>query len=120
VTSSLDDKPYDVVDELARIAKELDSTVSRVALAWVAIRPGVTSTILGARTMQQLDDNLAAADVSLTAAHIAKLDTLSTPQLPFPVNMLAMGATIVNGGTTINGRSAPAWPMTPANDAERY
>jgi aryl-alcohol dehydrogenase-like predicted oxidoreductase len=120
VTSSLDDKAYDIVDELGRIAKELDSTVSRVALAWVASRPGVTSTILGARTMQQLDDNLAAADVSLTTAQIAKLDALSTPQLPFPVNMLAMGAAIVNGGTTINGRSAPAWPMTPASDAERY
>ncbi len=58
--------------------------------------------------------------MKLTAAQVAKLDALSTPQLAFPVNMLAMGPTIVNGGTTINGRSAPAWPMTPANDAERY
>jgi len=120
VTSSLDDKAYDIVDELARIAKELDSTVSRVALAWVASRPGVTSTILGARTMQQLDDNLASADVTLTPTQIAKLDALSVPHLAFPAQMLAMGAGIVNGGTTIDGRSAPVWPLTPASDEERY
>jgi hypothetical protein len=121
VTSSLDDKAYDILDELARIAKELGSTVSRVAIAWVASRPGVTSTILGARTMQQLDeDNLGAADLTLTVEQIAKLDALSTPQLNLPAQMLAMGAAIVNGGTTINGKGAPAWPLTPANDDERY
>jgi aryl-alcohol dehydrogenase-like predicted oxidoreductase len=120
VTSSLDDKAYALLDELARIAGELGTTVSRVALAWVASRPGVTSTIIGARTMQQLDDNLGGADVRLTADHIAKLDALSTPQLPFPAQMLAMGGGIVNGGTTVNGRYVPAWVMTPATDDERY
>jgi aryl-alcohol dehydrogenase-like predicted oxidoreductase len=120
VTSSLDDKAYDIVDELARVAKELDSTVSRVALAWVVSRQGVTSTIIGARTMQQLDDNLGAAAVTLTPQQIAKLDALSTPQLPFPANMLGMSSVFINGGTTINGHTGPVWPMTPATDAERY
>jgi aryl-alcohol dehydrogenase-like predicted oxidoreductase len=120
VTSNLDDKAYDLIDELGRTAKALDTSVSRVALAWVVSRPGVSSTIIGARTMQQLEDNLGAADVQLTAEQVARLDALSTPKLPFPAQMIAMGAGIVNGGTTVNGRSAPAWPMTPANDAERY
>jgi aryl-alcohol dehydrogenase-like predicted oxidoreductase len=120
VTSSIDDRAYDIVDELARIARELDSTMSRVAIAWVKSRPGVTSTIIGARTMQQLDDNLAAAALTLTAEQIAKLDALSTPQLNFPAPMLAMSTAILNGGTTIDGRSAPPWPMTPASDDERY
>lgn len=120
VTSSLDDKAYDLLDELARIAKELDSTMSRVAIAWVVSRPGVSSTILGARTMEQLDDNLGAAEITLAAEQIARLDALSTPQLNFPAPMLGMVAALVNGGTTINGRGAPAWPMTPANDDERY
>ena len=102
------------------LAKELDSTVSRVALAWVVSRQGVTSTIIGARTMQQLDDNLGAAAVTLTPQQIAKLDALSTPQLPFPANMLGMSSVFINGGTTINGHTGPVWPMTPATDAERY
>lgn len=57
---ALTDKAYDLLDEMARIAKELDTTVARVALAWVQSRPGVTSTIIGARTLAQLEDNLAA------------------------------------------------------------
>jgi aryl-alcohol dehydrogenase-like predicted oxidoreductase len=120
VTSNLGDKAYDLIDELARIAQELGSTVARIALAWVASRPGVTSTILGARTMEQLDDNLAAADVTLGAAQIARLDALSTPQLDFPADMLAMSAAFIKGGTTINGKTAAAWQLTPATDDERY
>ena len=120
VTNYLDEKAYAIIEELERVAKELDSTVSRVALAWLMSKRGVTSTILGARTLAQLDDNLAAADVVLTAAHVAKLDSLSTPQLNFPAGMLSMVAPILQGGTTVNGVSAPAWAMTPATDAERY
>ncbi|MEO6777058.1 MAG: aldo/keto reductase [Kofleriaceae bacterium] len=120
VTASLDDKAYDLIDELARTAKELGTTSARVALAWVASRPGVSSVIIGARTMEQLDDNLAAAEVALDAARIARLDKLSAPKLPFPVNMLAFSGAIIDGGTHVNGRQMPAWPMTPATDEERY
>jgi aryl-alcohol dehydrogenase-like predicted oxidoreductase len=120
VTNSLDDRTYAIIDELSRIATQLDTTPSRVALAWVKSRPGVTSTIIGARTIQQLDDNLGGADLALAADHIAKLDELSTPRLPFPASMHAMEPVIVNGGTSVNGRQAPAWPMTPANDDERF
>ncbi|MEO8550427.1 MAG: aldo/keto reductase [Kofleriaceae bacterium] len=120
VLATLDDRTYDIVDELVRIAIELDSTAARVALAWVASRPGVGSTIIGARTMEQLDDNLAAADVTLTAAQIGRLDKLSTPKLPFPANMLGFAGSFINGGTTVNGQQLPAWQLTPANDQERY
>jgi aryl-alcohol dehydrogenase-like predicted oxidoreductase len=120
VTSSLTPKAYDLVEELERVATELGTTPARVALAWVAGRPGVSSTIIGARTMEQLDDNLAAADVSLAAAHVARLDALSTPALPFPCSMMAMVPVIINGGTSINGVQAPAWPNTPASDDDRW
>ena len=63
-TASLDDKAYASSTSSTRIAKELGTTAARVALAWVASRPGVTSTIIGARTMEQLDDNLGAAAAS--------------------------------------------------------
>ena len=119
-TSALGDRTYDIVEELGRIAASLETTVSRVAIAWVQARPGVTSTIIGARTMQQLEDNLAAADVVLRPEHVAKLDALSAPKLNFPADFIANGATFVLGGTTVNGKSAPPWPMSPATDDERY
>jgi aryl-alcohol dehydrogenase (NADP+) len=50
-----------------------------VALAWVADRPAVTSVILGARTLEQLDDNLAAADLHLSEKETAQLDEASSP-----------------------------------------
>ena len=120
VTASLDDRAYDIVDELGRTAKELGSTTARVALAWVASRPGVSSTIFGARTREQLEDNVAAASLELTADQIARLDKLSAPRLPFPANMLAFSRSFIDGGTRVNGQQMAAWPMTPATDDERY
>ena len=119
-TSQLDDRAYAIVDELGRIATEQGTTTARAALAWVASRPGVGSVIFGARTLAQLEDNIAAASVTLTGDQIARLDKLSTPKLPFPMNMLAMSHSFINGGATVNGLSMPAWQMTPANDSERY
>ena len=119
-TRALNDKTYDLLDEMARIAKDLGSTVSRVAIAWVVSRPGVTSTILGARTMEQLEDNLASLDVELSPAHLAKLDELSKPKLNFPADFILNGAPFVHGGMTINGRSAPPWPLSPKGDDDRY
>jgi len=118
--ASLNDKAYDLLDEMGRIAEALHTTVARVALAWVASRPGVSSTIIGARTLAQLEDNLAALDVSLEARHLEKLDELSKPKLNFPADFLANGAAFHHGGTTINGRSAPPWPASPEGDADRY
>ena len=120
VTARLDDRTYDLVDEAARIATELGTTTARVALAWVRQRPGVSSTIIGARTLAQLDDNVASLEVTLSSAQLGRLDALSTPTLPFPMGMQAFEPALVNGGTTVNGRYAPAWPMTPASDDERY
>lgn len=117
---ALTDKTYDLLEEMARIAKELGTTVARVALAWVQSRPGVTSTIIGARTLAQLEDNIAALDVKLAGAHVEKLDTLSKPTLNFPADFLGYSAAVLQGGTTINGRSAPVWPMSPEGDKDRY
>ena len=98
------EKLFDVVDELERVAHEMDSTIPRVALAWVIARPGVDSTIMGARTMAQLEDNVGALDVKLSPKHLDRLDALTTPQLSFPMPFLArMAAKIHQGGTTVNG-----------------
>jgi aryl-alcohol dehydrogenase-like predicted oxidoreductase len=119
-TGALGEHVYDLLDEMNAIAKQLDTTVSRVALAWVQNRPGVTSTIIGARTIQQLEDNLGALDVRLQPEHLFRLGELTEPKLDFPAEFLKGGATFYYGGTTIDGISVPPWPLSPTGDDDRY
>jgi aryl-alcohol dehydrogenase-like predicted oxidoreductase len=103
----LNEKTYEVVDELELIAKAHETTVARVALAWVHAQPAVTSIIIGARRLSQLDDNIGAVDVNLTAEELARLNALTEPTFGFPQSMLTNAPGITNGGTTVNGVSAP-------------
>jgi aryl-alcohol dehydrogenase-like predicted oxidoreductase len=103
----LNEKTYEVVDELEIIAKAHETTVASVALAWVHAQPAVTSIIIGARRLSQLDDNVRAVDVNLTAEELARLNALTEPRLGFPQSMLTTAPSITNGGTTVNGVSAP-------------
>jgi aryl-alcohol dehydrogenase-like predicted oxidoreductase len=102
----LDERAYAIIDELHKVARQLDSTPARVALAWVQRRPGVTSTIIGARSLHQLEDNVAALELKLSAEQVAALDQLTTPTLNFPAAFLPMAPMIQAGGTTINGESS--------------
>lgn len=120
VTAALTDKAYDIIDELLRISKELKSSPSRVALAWLQSKPGVKSPIVGARTLQQLDDNIAALDLKLQPEHIAKLDELSAPTLNFPHDFVQMSGPFGRGGTTVNGETAEVNPLAPKSDSERF
>jgi aryl-alcohol dehydrogenase-like predicted oxidoreductase len=120
VTAFLDERTYAILDELARIAKEHNSTPAAVALAWVQSRPGVASTIVGARRLDQLEQNLAALDLRLASEHVAALDTLSVPTLNFPANFLKSANAFMHAGATVNGEPSQQWPLLPKNDAERY
>jgi aryl-alcohol dehydrogenase-like predicted oxidoreductase len=119
-TSALNDKVYDLLDELGKIARSQETTVARVALAWVQSRPGVTSVIIGARTMKQLDDNLGGLDVKLAPQQLAKLEELSKPTLNFPAAFVENAGSFMQGGTTVNGSAAKPWPMSPKDDSDRY
>src|SRR5579862_2280758 len=68
----LSERTYAVVDELSAIAGAHGSTPARIALAWVQGRPGVSSTIIGARRIAQLEDNVKALDLTLTAQERAR------------------------------------------------
>jgi aryl-alcohol dehydrogenase-like predicted oxidoreductase len=103
MASFLNESTYLLVDELEVLARAHDSTVARVALAWLRLRPGVTSTIIGARRLSQLEDNLKSLDVTLTPPQIAHLDALTAPKLGFPQSMAAFFPAIHNGGTMVNG-----------------
>ena len=66
------------------------ASVARVALAWLLARPAVMSVIIGAKTVDQLDDNLAAAGLTLSAEDIARLDAVSVLPAEYPGWMFAM------------------------------
>ena len=75
---------YDIVDALVEIADGHDVSPAQVALAWLLGRPGVASVIVGARTDEQLADNLGAADLVLGDEERSRLDELSAPPLLYP------------------------------------
>ncbi|MGH2631800.1 MAG: aldo/keto reductase [Tepidiformaceae bacterium] len=71
------DRVFDVIDGLTPIAEEKGVTLSQLSLAWCMQQPGITSPIIGPRTMDQLEDNLKAADVEITAEDRKRIDSVS-------------------------------------------
>ncbi len=118
--SYLNDTTYDIVEALTAIAKERNTTASKVALAWVQSRPGVASSIIGARTLEQLDQNLDALEVRLLEADIEKLNKLSEPVLGFPAGMLLMASSLMHGGLKVNGASGASLPFAPTRGSKTY
>jgi aryl-alcohol dehydrogenase-like predicted oxidoreductase len=111
IDSFLSERTYAIVDELDKMAAAHDSTPARIALAWVQGRPGVTSTIIGARRLAQLEDNVKALEVILTPEERARLDGLTQPKFGFPQSMQPVFPSIHHGGSTVNGISAPISPF---------
>ena len=120
VTASLNERIFAIIDELRAIGTELNATPAAVALAWVQGRAGVASTIIGARRLDQLDQNLAALDLTLGAEQIARLDALSKPTLSFPMQFLNVVSMYSHSGATVNGETSVVWPLAPRTDQERY
>ena len=73
------ERTWAVIAAVQMIAEQRGVSMAEVALAWVTGRPAVSSTILGARTLGQLETNLRAARLHLTAAETATLDAASDP-----------------------------------------
>jgi aryl-alcohol dehydrogenase-like predicted oxidoreductase len=78
------DKLHDTVDVLVSVGDEHGVSAARVALAYLLAKPAVTSLVVGARTSEQLADNLAAADLEVSPADIERLDKVSAPVLLYP------------------------------------
>ena len=79
-----EDKLYDTIELAVKIGESHGVSAARVALAYLTRKPGVASLIVGARTPEQLRDNLAAADLDLTADEVAALDDVSGEPLRYP------------------------------------
>jgi aryl-alcohol dehydrogenase-like predicted oxidoreductase len=85
------DRTWDIIAAVQRIAEQRGVSMAQVALSWVTNRPGVTSTILGARTMEQLEDNLGSVEVHLDDEEVAELDQASDLRATdYPYGSLAL------------------------------
>jgi aryl-alcohol dehydrogenase-like predicted oxidoreductase len=78
------DRAFDCVDAMRVVASAHGVSVARIALAWLLHRRVVTSVIIGAKTAEQLDDNLAATEIRLTAAELEQLDRVSKLPPEYP------------------------------------
>jgi aryl-alcohol dehydrogenase-like predicted oxidoreductase len=79
-----EDRLYDTIETLVEIGSERGVSAAQVALAWLLTRPTVSSVIVGARTDEQLADNLQAAELQLSRDELAALDKVSRPDLLYP------------------------------------
>lgn len=79
-----EEKGFDIVEELDRIAKEHNATVAQAALNYLLRKPGVTSVIIGAKTPAQLADNLKTTDWEMPTEEVSRLDALSQPPRVYP------------------------------------
>ncbi|MFD2863991.1 aldo/keto reductase [Mucilaginibacter antarcticus] len=78
------EQAYDIVDVLGDISKEHQASVAQVALAWVRLQKGITSTIIGAKTIDQLNDNLKSIEITLTDGELKRIDQISALPPAYP------------------------------------
>jgi aryl-alcohol dehydrogenase-like predicted oxidoreductase len=99
--AATDERNLSIADAVVGIAGEIGCTPSQVAVSWVRQQHGVIVPLVGARNLEQLEDNLGALDVTLDEQHLARLDEVSRIEPGFPHDFLASDPIrdIVYGGT---------------------
>ncbi len=86
------EKAYDLIEVMTGIAKAHDSSVAQIALAWVRQQPGITSTIIGAKTIEQLKSNIISTDIALTASDLDQINQISPLPMQYPGWMVSRQA----------------------------
>ncbi len=97
-----------MVDVLRAVAKEVGRPMAQVALSWVARRPGVSSVLIGASRPEQLEQNIAALDVALSADQQARLDAEGKPPSLNPYFIFDLPLPTIFGDQTVR-----AWQPHP-------
>jgi len=101
---------YDIIEAVVEVASELGISPASVALAWVRSQAGVTSTLIGARRLDQLKANLDSLEVTLSAEQIGKLSAVSKPKLNFPAeNNDTLAPMLAFSGMTVDGKTVPSF-----------
>lgn len=113
--SKFSERNFRIVDALSDVAMELGKPAAQVALNWVATQPGVTSTIIGATKISQLDDNLASLDFTIPAQLRRKLSEAGAIEMVHPysffggeINAMITGGATVNPWTAARATGGPA------------
>lgn len=82
------ERNWRIIDAVRQVASEVDASPAQVSLAWLLHKPTVDSVIFGARSVAQLEDNLRAAEVKLSAEQVAALDEASAYEVGYPYNFM--------------------------------
>ncbi|MBF2002595.1 MAG: aldo/keto reductase [Synechococcales cyanobacterium M58_A2018_015] len=105
------ERNWRIVAELEQVAQELGRSMAQVAVNWVANRPGVSSVIVGATKLSQLEDNLKALEFEMPAELRQRLETVSRPESQFPYSFFdAEIQGMIHGGTTVGLKPAGYYP----------
>jgi aryl-alcohol dehydrogenase-like predicted oxidoreductase len=78
------EKAYDIIDVIAEIGKQHNASPAAIALAWVRLQKGVTSTIIGAKRVDQLHDNIKSTEIELSAEDIKRIEEVSALPKEYP------------------------------------
>ena len=98
------DRNWAILDVLKAVAAELDRPEAQVALAWAIARPGISSTLVGARTLAQLESNIAATSIRISGDQMARLNEASAPSPGFSASLAQpMIRRMVFGGHDVTG-----------------
>jgi aryl-alcohol dehydrogenase-like predicted oxidoreductase len=103
--AGIPDAEWPIIDALCTVAGELGASPAATAIAWVQQRPAVASTLIGARTVEQLQANLAALEVVLTPEQLDRLDAVSAPTLGFPAMYAGSQGMAQFAGATVDGQA---------------
>lgn len=110
--AALGEKERAILDKLKEIAETHHTNEAAIALAWVMSRPGIATTLIGVRNINQLEANCSAADITLSDAEIADLNKLSTPPPTFVTAYKPYSQMFHHGGIEVNGVMPPALLLT--------
>lgn len=105
------DRNWKIMAELEAVAQELGRSMAQVAVNWVAHRPGVSSVIVGATKLSQLEDNLKALEFEIPAPLQARLEAISRPALQFPYSFFEPQIQgMIHGGATVGTKPSGYYP----------
>ncbi|WLB89574.1 aldo/keto reductase [Bradyrhizobium japonicum] len=102
----LNERSLDAAETVRAIAWELGATSSQVAIAWTLANPAVTAPVIGARTLEQAQDNFSAVGITLSPDQMARLDQATAPDPIFPGRFLRrpMVEQLIFGGAAVARR----------------
>ena len=92
---------FEVVDVVRQVAKEVERTMAEVALAWTIQRPGIDTVLVGASRAEQLTQNVASLEVTLTSDQLARLDQISAPPAFNPYFIFSLPTQVMFGGQRV-------------------